>query len=90
MNKINWKVRARNPLFWVNLLAAVALPVLGYFGLTGADFTTWGMVWDTLLRAVSNPYVCALAVVGAWNAVNDPTTRGVADSTRALTYQQPQ
>lgn len=89
MKKINWKVRARNSLFWFNLLAAVVLPVLGYFGLTGADFTTWSMVWDTLLRAVSNPYVCALAVVGAWNAVNDPTTKGVADSEQALTYNEP-
>ncbi len=31
--KINWKVRIKNPLWWVQIAAALVLPVLAYFGL---------------------------------------------------------
>lgn len=31
--KINWKVRIKNPLWWVQIEAALVLPVLAYFGL---------------------------------------------------------
>lgn len=86
---INWKVRFKNPLFWVNILLAVLTPILGYFGLTAADLTTWPALGQTLLDAVSNPYVWGLVAVSLWNAVNDPTTEGVKDSPRALAYQVP-
>ena len=31
--KINWKVRIKNPLWWVQIAAALVLPMLAYFGL---------------------------------------------------------
>lgn len=86
---MNIKVRMRNPVFWAQIMLAIAAPVLAYFGLTGADFTTWPMVWDTICRAVSNPYVVSLVVVSVWNALNDPTTAGVGDSAMAMTYEKP-
>jgi len=27
--------------------------------------------------------------VSVWNAINDPTTKGLADSARAMTYDKP-
>ena len=87
--KINWKVRIKNPHWWIQIALAVILPVLGYYGMTGADITTWGAVWDTLLRAISNPYVLVLAAVSAYNAIVDPTTAGIGDSTQALNYTVP-
>lgn len=87
--KINWTVRIKNPQWWAQIALAVILPVLGYYGMTGADVTTWSMVWDTFLRAISNPYVLVLAIVSAYNAVIDPTTAGIRDSARALTYKEP-
>lgn len=87
--KINWTVRFKNPQWWAQIALAVILPVLGYYGMTGADITTWGAVWDTFLRAISNPYVLVLAIVSAYNAVIDPTTAGIGDSTQALTYTVP-
>ena len=42
-----------------------------------------------LLEAVKNPVVVVSVVVSVWNALNDPTTSGLADSARALGYQAP-
>ena len=86
---INWKIRFKNPVFYMQLILAVLTPVLAYMGLTVKDLTTWAAVGNVLLQAVSNPYVLALVLVSVCNAVNDPTTSGISDSTNALTYDKP-
>ena len=86
---INWKIRFKNPVFYMQLILAVLTPVLAYMGLTVKDLTPWAAVGNVLLQAVSNPYVLALVLVSVWNAVNDPTTSGISDSTNALTYDKP-
>lgn len=87
--KINLKVRFKNPVFIAQLVLAVLTPIIGYMGLTVEDLTTWGKLGEVLLEAVGNPYVLALVLVSVWNAVNDPTTTGLSDSERALTYEEP-
>lgn len=86
---INWKVRFKNPVFLAQLIMAVLLPILAYFGLTVEDMDSWAKLGKTLLEAISNPYVVGLVVVSVWNAVNDPTTQGVSDSIKAMTYKRP-
>ena len=86
---INWTIRFKNPVFYMQLILAVLTPVLAYMGLTVKDLTTWAAVGNVLLQAVSNPYVLALVLVSVCNAVNDPTTSGISDSTNALTYDKP-
>lgn len=86
---INWKVRIRNPLFWVQVLLAVLMPILAYMGLTVEDLTSWTILGETLMEAVKNPYVLGLVVVSVWNAVNDPTTEGMGDSELAKSYIKP-
>ena len=83
--KLNLPVRLKNPVFWAQLGLALLTPVLAYFGLTGADITSWPMLGQTL----SNPYVCVLAAVSVWNALNDPTTAGLGDSEQAMGYSRP-
>ena len=58
-------------------------------GLTAADLTTWESVGALLCNAVRNPYCLFLVLSSVWNAVNDPTTKGVADSERARSYETP-
>ena len=87
--KINWKVRLKNPVFWANLAAAVVLPVLAYLGLNWQDMTTWGALGSALLEAVKNPVIVVSVLVSVWNLLVDPTTKGVSDSTQALTYTEP-
>lgn len=89
MNKINWKVRFKNPVFIAQLILAILTPILAYAGLTVQDMTTWQEIGNLLLGAISNPYVIGLVIVSVWNALNDPTTTGITDSSKALTYDVP-
>ena len=84
MKKINWKVRAKNKNFWLALIPALALlaqAVMAVFEIN-LDF---GATVDRLLVVVNTLFV-VLALVGI---VNDPTTAGLGDSDRALTYEEP-
>ena len=87
--KINWKVRFKNPMFYVQLVLSILTPILTYLGLTATDLTTWSALGNVLLQAVSNPYVLSLVLVGVYNALVDPTTHGFGDSATALTYDTP-
>ena len=87
--KINWKVRIKNPLWWVQIAAALLLPMLAYFGLVWEDMTSWGALRDVWLRAIQNPVVLLSVLVSGFNAITDPTTAGVGDSRRALEYKTP-
>ena len=87
--KINWKVRFKNPMFYVQLVLSVLTPILAYTGLTATDLTTWAKLGNILVQALSNPYVLSLVVVSVYNALIDPTTAGVGDSENALTYDTP-
>ena len=81
---INWKVRIRNKNFWLSLIPSVLLliqAVAAVFGYT-LDF---GILSEKLLAVVNAVFV-VLAILGV---VTDPTTHGVSDSQRALTYEAP-
>lgn len=82
--KINWKLRFKNPLFVAQLGMSVLVPILAYAGLTVQDLTTWKALWDLLLGALSNPYVLGLVSISVYNAILDPTTKGVNDSLNVL------
>lgn len=86
---INWKVRLVNPVFWVQIVAAVVLPILAYLGLSWEDMTSWSALWGIFVEAVKNPVILASVVVSVWNAINDPTTKGLKDSAQAMTYTEP-
>ncbi|MBF1720339.1 MAG: phage holin [Streptococcus sp.] len=81
---INWKVRILNKTFWITLVPALALllqTLLAVFNirLEIGDTTEKLLVFINALFAV-------LVIVGI---VNDPTTSGMSDSTRAMTYERP-
>ena len=81
---INWIVRIKNKAFWLAFIPALALvvqAVAAVFGYT-LDFTT--LVGKLL--AVVDAVFALLVILGI---VVDPTTVGVGDSKRALTYEEP-
>lgn len=86
---MNLKVRFRNPVFLAQLVLAILLPILTYAGLTVQDLTSWEILGIILVDAIRNPYVISLIVVSVWNALNDPTTAGITDSSQAMTYEKP-
>lgn len=84
--KINWLIRFKNPTFIVSVLMAIFMPILAYFGMNWSEMTTWGAIWDLLVEAVKNPVVVVAVIVSVYNAIIDPTTKGISDSARALKY----
>ena len=86
---MNLKVRFKNPVFIVQLILAILTPILAYAGLTFQDLTSWQALGQILFGAIQNPYVLGLIAVSVWNALNDPTTAGLADSKLAMTYDAP-
>ena len=72
---INFKLRLQNKATLVALISAVFL-MLQQFGLTIPHNIQEGV----------NTFVVILVILGI---VTDPTTKGVADSERALKYHQP-
>lgn len=86
---INWKIRFKNPMFYAQLLMSILTPILAYMGLTVQDLNSWAKFGDVLLQAVSNPYVLGLVAVSVYNAIIDPTTTGISDSSTALLYDTP-
>lgn len=91
MNKINWKIRfnKENILFIAQVVISVIIPILTYFGLQASDLTTWMKVKEVFVDAIENPYVLVMAIVSLFNAITDPTTKGIGDSTAALLYTKP-
>ena len=87
--QINWRVRFKNPQFIAQLIVSVFVPILAYLGIAAEDLTSWSVVGEVLLEAISNPYVLGLVVVSVYNSVNDPTVSGLSDSRTALTYNKP-
>lgn len=86
---INWKVRASNPHFWFKIFLSIAVPIGTYFGVTGKDITSWGVLFNLVGQAVSNPYVIAMVIVSVYNSIIDDTTKGIKDSEQAQRYTKP-
>lgn len=81
---INWKVRMKNVRFWVSLIPAALLVVQSAAALAG-----WTLELEALqgrLLDLVNAVFGLLAILGI---VNDPTTQGYSDSTRAMGYDTP-
>jgi phi LC3 family holin len=81
---INWKVRAKSKVFWLALIPAVLVLVQ----VCAAPF---GYQWDfaglqSQLIAIVNAVFVLLAILGV---VVDPTTAGIGDSERAMSYEVP-
>ena len=81
---LNWKVRIRNKLFWLALIPAVLLLIQRLGALAGFDLNLT-ILQEQLLNLV-NAVFALLAVLGI---VTDPTTEGIYDSERAMSYEQP-
>lgn len=81
---INWKIRMQNKTFWLALVPAFLLliqAVAQVFNIS-LDFTN---LYKDLLNVINALFV-VLTILGV---VTDPTTKGVGDSTQALTYSKP-
>ena len=81
---INWKVRFSNKDFWLQAIPALLLLIQVILNVFGVQFD-FGDIGNKLI-AVVNAVFGFLAILGV---VNDPTTFGLSDSKRAMTYETP-
>ncbi len=81
LKNINWKVRVSNKTFWLTLIPALLLLVQVVAAVFGYQLDL-GELGNKLI-AVVNALFAVLAILGV---VTDPTTAGVSDSARAMTY----
>jgi len=84
MNKINWSVRLKNKNFWLTVVPALALLFQAFANIFGIKLE-FGETIDKILVFI-NVLFAFLVLIGI---VNDPTTVGLGDSTRALGYEEP-
>lgn len=82
--QINWTVRLKNKAFWLAIIPALLLLVQAVAALFGFSLDL-GEIGNKLIAVVEAVFV-VLAILGV---VTDPTTKGVSDSARAMTYGEP-
>ena len=81
---VNWNVRMKNKTFWMTVIPALALVVQAVAALFGWKLDLNDIVGKLL--AVVDAVFALLVILGI---VVDPTTTGVSDSKRAMTYDEP-
>ncbi len=80
--KINWKVRFRNRLWLWSFLSAVTAMLFGFLSLCGiilplSQNTVLGILYQIL------------SILSLLGVLIDPTTQGLSDSNRAMSYKEP-
>ena len=83
--QINWTVRLKNKAFWLAIIPALLLLVQAVAALFGFSLDL-GEIGNKLIAVVEAVFV-VLAILGV---VADPTTKGVSDNARVMTFEEPQ
>lgn len=83
--KMNIQVRIKNPWFWVGLIGTI----LTAMGVSPEMFTSWEAVYEAIVGLMSNPFKIGCVILAVLGVFVDPTTAGISDSKRALSYRSP-
>lgn len=81
---INWTVRIKNKAFWVAIIPAVLMLIQCVASMLGFTLDL-GALGKKLLDVIEAVFL----VLGIVGIVNDPTTKTLSDSERAMTYTRP-
>ncbi len=82
MNKINWKVRFKNKIWLGSFLSLI----VGFVYSMLALFDVFPEVTESLVLQLMNQMLTFLGLIGV---IVDPTTAGISDSQRAMSYETP-
>ena len=80
--KLNWKVRFKNKLWLGSFLSLI----VGFTYSMLALFDVFPEVTQSLVLQLMNQVLTFLGLIGV---IVDPTTAGVGDSDRAMSYTEP-
>ena len=82
MNKINWRVRFKNKVWLGSFLSLI----VGFIYSMLALFDVFPQVTQNLVLQLLNQVLTFLGLIGV---IVDPTTAGLGDSDRAMSYAEP-
>ena len=82
--RINWIVRIKNKTFWLSIIPAILLLITSVASVFGYKLDLSDL--QGKLLGVVEAVVVVLTVLGV---VVDHTTKGLSDSDRAMTYDEP-
>ena len=82
MTKINWKVRFKNKVW----LASFISLIVGFIFSLLALFDVYPKVTQNLILQICDQVLTFLGLIGV---IVDPTTAGINDSNRAMSYEEP-
>lgn len=80
--KINWRVRIKQPAFWVATIPVAISFIYSVLALAG-------VVPSITEESIQNVFIAIVALLAQLGIVVDPTTKGVSDSDRAMNYDKP-
>ena len=80
--KINWKVRLKNPTFWITVIPALITVIYAVLAL-------FDVIPNVAEETLVNGFMAVMSVLATLGIVVDPTTKGIKDSDRAMTYDKP-
>ena len=83
--KMNIPVRMQNVWFWIGLIGTI----LAAMNVSPEMFTSWDTVVQEFVSLFSNPFRLGCVIIAVMGVFVDPTTSGIGDSTRALSYKTP-
>lgn len=81
---INWKVRAKNKMFWLSLIPAALVLLKRILAVFGIDFD-----YSTIASQLTDIVEAVFVLIAIFGVVVDPTTKGISDSELALSYEEP-
>ena len=80
--KINWKVRFKNPT-WLTMFISL---IIGFVFNILKMFDVVPKITENQIMAVVSQVLTFLGLIGV---LVDPTTAGISDSNRAMSYEEP-
>ncbi len=80
--KLNWKVRFKNKI-WLGSFCSL---IIGFVYSLLALFDVFPQVTESLVLQLLNQVLTFLGLIGV---IVDPTTAGLGDSDRAMSYEEP-
>lgn len=86
LNKINWSCRFKNKYFWLGLIGVFA----SSFNINATNIVSAEYLLQELTSLINDPLRLSTFITAIIFAVTlDPTTHGIADSQKALSYIEP-
>ena len=80
--KINWKVRLKNPTFWITVIPALITVIYAVLAL-------FDVIPNVAEETLVNGFMAIMSVLATLGIIVDPTTKGIGDSDRAMNYDKP-